>query len=79
MKMGGSQGGPEAKRGSVSYEIVVLGAGQAGLGMGYFLERQGAQVRDPRRGRFDRFRLARPLRLAHVMMFSFNVSPAEAD
>ena len=41
MKMGDSQGGPEAKRGPASYEIVVIGAGQAGLAMGYFLKRQG--------------------------------------
>jgi putative flavoprotein involved in K+ transport len=39
--MGGSQGEPEAKRGSASYEVAVIGAGQAGLAMGYFLKRQG--------------------------------------
>jgi putative flavoprotein involved in K+ transport len=39
--MGGSQGEREAKRGSASYEVAVIGAGQAGLAMGYFLKRQG--------------------------------------
>jgi putative flavoprotein involved in K+ transport len=39
--MGGSQGEPEAKQGSASYEVAVIGAGQAGLVMGYFLRREG--------------------------------------
>jgi putative flavoprotein involved in K+ transport len=39
--MGDSQGGPEANRGSASYESAVIGAGQAGLAMGYFLKRRG--------------------------------------
>jgi putative flavoprotein involved in K+ transport len=39
--MGDSQGEPEAKPGSASYEVAVIGAGQAGLAMGYFLKRQG--------------------------------------
>jgi putative flavoprotein involved in K+ transport len=36
--MGGSQVEPE---GSASYEVAVVGAGQAGLAKGYFLKRQG--------------------------------------
>jgi putative flavoprotein involved in K+ transport len=39
--MGGSQGEPEANQASASYEVTVIGAGQAGLAMGYFLKRQG--------------------------------------
>jgi putative flavoprotein involved in K+ transport len=39
--MGDSQGKPEVKGGSASYEVAVIGAGQAGLAMGYFLKRQG--------------------------------------
>ena len=39
--MGGSQGEPEANQASASYEVTVIGAGQAGLAMGHFLKRQG--------------------------------------
>jgi putative flavoprotein involved in K+ transport len=41
--MGDSLGEPEAKQGSASYEVAVIGAGQAGLAMGYFLKRQGCR------------------------------------
>ena len=44
-----------------TYDVVVIGAGQAGLAIGYFLKQQGTELRDPRGRRFDRSGPARPL------------------
>ena len=49
------------------FEVAVVGGGQAGLAMGYYLRRAGASVRHPRAGRFDRAGLARALGLADAL------------
>ena len=46
------------------YETVIVGGGQAGLAAGYHLARRRAVVRDPRRVRARRRRVAQPLELA---------------
>ena len=66
------QGEPEARPDSASrYEVAVIGAGQAGLAMGYFLERQGRKfvileaadsVGSAWRPRWDSLRLFTPRR-----------------
>jgi putative flavoprotein involved in K+ transport len=67
---------PSAERGATaeptsSYEVVVVGAGQAGLAMGYFLRRQGrrfvileraGQIAPAWRGRWDSLTLFTPRR-----------------
>ena len=49
------------------YDVVVIGAGQAGLAIGHFLGRAGQAVRDPRGRGLRRFRLAEPLGLARPL------------
>ena len=46
------------------FETVIIGGGQAGLTAGYYLAKRGSAVRDPRRERAGRRRLAQALGLA---------------
>ena len=49
------------------HEVVVVGGGQAGLAIGYFLAQQGARFHDPRGGRRAGGRVARALGLAQAV------------
>jgi len=60
---------PPSANGAVSNEldVVVIGGGQAGLAIGYFLAQQGRKVRDPGTGRGVCGRLARAVGLAEAV------------
>ena len=49
------------------FHVVVVGAGQAGLAIGYFLGRQGRRFVILERAECDRRRLARALGFAHAL------------
>ena len=53
--------GPGRMIATERYDVAVIGGGQAGLAIGYFLKRQETAVRDLRRGRFDWCGVARSL------------------
>jgi putative flavoprotein involved in K+ transport len=82
--MGSSQGEPEANQASASYEVTVVGAGQAGLAMGYFLERQGRRfvildaadsIGSAWRDRWDSLTLFTPRRYSGLPGLAFGGDP----